>query len=102
MKLVVNSEYWYQYDKDADKNDPESFNGGDYVGIILFVNGKPVSEYGDSYDDQSVDKIEGFIEALKSLGYEIEETFTSKMCSSRNPYTPTCKKLFKLKDVLNV
>lgn len=99
--IVVNLEHWYQYDVDADKNDPDTFNGGDHVGIILHINGKPVSEYGDEYHDSSVDKIEGFLECLRLLGYEIEETSTSKMCSSRNPWTPIRKKLVSLKEALN-
>lgn len=99
--IVVNLEYWYPYDKYADKNDPDTFDGGDYIGIILYVNGKPVSEYGDSYDDRSVDKIEGFLECLKLLGYEIAEGSTSKMCSSRKPWNPTCKKLVSLKEALD-
>jgi hypothetical protein len=56
---------------------PKGESGTDEGGIALFVNGFCVKMYGDYYHDKGSEKIEGFLDCLKSLGYKLKERQTS-------------------------
>lgn len=44
---------------------------GDYWNIEVFIGQNKILEYGDDYHDKGQDKVNGFIDGVKSCGYEV-------------------------------
>jgi len=61
-------------------HDPEDMDGGgDECGVSVFVNDMCVAQYGDYYHDKGREKAIGFVDALRSLGYDFEVERDSHM-----------------------
>lgn len=87
--LKIRTVTWYVSD-DRD-------HSGDYVDIHLYVNGVFTAEFGDAYHNRGGDVWDGYLKALESLGFTLEQTSERKNCSKKTqmPRVPKVKKTLK-------
>lgn len=52
------------------EDDPQCIS--DYHRVEVFLNGKKVVEYADAYHDRGMDKVKGFLDALRLYEPELD------------------------------
>lgn len=63
----------FHHDKE---DDPDCY--GDHHGVTLWMGDTLIARYGDEYHDKGQVKMMGFVDAIRSLGYEVKVTFESR------------------------